>query len=342
MSTINSKITTQNFNIHDFLANSYDAINHTRLAPWLDGFKAGVDARFNDYTHGKIQEWLETLKTLPNLTPNFFELEDRVSIGDKTQLKQEEQKSFEATLKTFHPWRKGPFDLFGTNIDTEWRSDWKWERLQDHISPLKDKIVLDVGCGNGYHCWRMAADSPKLVLGIDPSQLFLMQFSIVKKYLPQLPVHLLPIGLEHLPDEIPKQGFDSIFSMGVLYHRRSPIDHIMHLKKLLKPNGELILETLVIDGEDAKHPDQLLMPKERYAQMNNVWFIPTTHMLKHWMERCNLKEVQIVDINQTSLAEQRSTDWMTFQSLQDFLDPQDTNKTLEGYPAPKRAILIGK
>lgn len=335
-------MTTQDFNIHDFLESSYDAIKHTRLAPWLDGFKAGVDARFNDYTHGKIQEWLETLNKLPNITPNAFELQDRVSIGDKSQLSQEEQKAFEATLKTFHPWRKGPFNLFGTHIDTEWRSDWKWDRLKPHINSLENKVVLDVGCGNGYHCWRMAANSPKLVLGIDPSQLFLMQFSIVKKYLPELPVHLLPIGLEHLPNEIPKQGFDTIFSMGVLYHRRSPIDHIMHLKKLLKHGGELVLETLVIDGDDVAHPDQVLIPESRYAQMNNVWFIPTTQMLTKWMERCNLTDIKVADVNQTSLEEQRATDWMTFQSLNDFLDPNDKNKTIEGYPAPKRAIMVAK
>ena len=75
--------------------------------------------------------------------------------------------------------------------------------------------------------------------------------------------------------------------------------------------------------------------------MNNVWFIPTVAMLKNWMEKCNLADVRVVDINQTSIEEQRATDWMTFQSLEDFLDPNDSGKTLEGHPAPKRAVLIG-
>nr|WP_169730591.1 DUF1698 domain-containing protein [Carnimonas nigrificans] len=38
--------------------------------------------------------------------------------------------------------------------------------------------------------------------------------------------------------------------------------------------------------------------------------------------------------------EQRSTEWMTFQSLKDFLDPEDQHKTIEGYPAPRRALLV--
>ncbi|NVJ65023.1 MAG: tRNA 5-methoxyuridine(34)/uridine 5-oxyacetic acid(34) synthase CmoB [Gammaproteobacteria bacterium] len=330
------------FDIHQFLEPTYQAIANSRLHPWLNRFKEGIDARMSDYTHGKIDEWATYLKELPNITPKAIDLVSSVSIGKQEQLAEVAQNQLNQTLKKFHPWRKGPFHLFGTHIDTEWRSDWKWDRLKDHISPLENKVVLDVGCGNGYHCWRMAAQNPKLVLGIDPSQLFLMQFAIMKQYLPEIPVHFLPIGIEYLPDEIPKQGFDTIFSMGVLYHRRSPIDHINHLKKLLKHGGELVLETLVIDGDDVAHPDQVLIPDNRYAQMNNVWFIPTTQMLTKWMERCNLADIKVADINQTSIEEQRATDWMSFQSLNDYLDPSDSNKTIEGYPAPKRAIMIAK
>ncbi len=330
------------FDIHKFLEPTYQAITNSRLHPWLDGFKQGINARMSDYTHGKINEWAAELEKLPDVMPDFIELTSKVTIGSKQQLSTEQQVTLEKTLKSYHPWRKGPFHLFGTHIDTEWRSDWKWNRLKDHIAPLTDKIVLDVGCGNAYHCWRMAAQNPKLVLGIDPSQLFLMQFAIMKNYLPDLPVHFLPIGIEYLPNEIPKQGFDTIFSMGVLYHRRSPIDHIMHLKKLLKHGGELVLETLVIDGDEVAHPEQVLIPENRYAQMNNVWFIPTTRMLSKWMQRCNLTDIRVLNVNQTSPEEQRATDWMTFQSLSDYLDPNDHNKTIEGYPAPKRAIMIAK
>ncbi|NVK21627.1 MAG: tRNA 5-methoxyuridine(34)/uridine 5-oxyacetic acid(34) synthase CmoB [Kangiellaceae bacterium] len=319
---------------------TYQAIANTRLHPWLEQIKAGVHQRMDDYTHGNINQWIELLKQFPDIKPDRLELNQKVSIGSAEQLSQDQQAELKELLMKFHPWRKGPFHLFGTHIDTEWRSDWKWERLKDHISPLKDRIVLDVGCGNGYHCWRMAADKPQLVLGIDPSQLFLMQFAIMQQYIEQAvdvnPVHFLPIGFEYLPENLSDQGFDTIFSMGVLYHRRSPIDHILHLKKLLRPGGELVLETLVIDGDD----DQCLIPSDRYAQMNNVWFIPTTGMLKNWLQKCNFENVQIANVSSTSTDEQRATEWMTFQSLPDYLDPQDPNRTIEGYPAPKRAVMI--
>ena len=42
----------------------------------------------------------------------------------------------------------------------------------------------------------------------------------------------------------------------------------------------------------------------------------------------------------TSTDEQRATKWMTNHSLIDFLDPNNKSLTIEGYPAPKRAVFI--
>lgn len=235
-------------------------------------------------------------------------------------------------LKQFSPWRKGPFDIHGIHLDTEWRSDWKWDRLKDHISPLNNKRVLDVGCGSGYHLWRMLGQQAKLVVGIDPSQLFLMQFQALKHFNPVSNIHLLPIGVEQLPK---LKGFDTVFSMGVLYHRRSPIEFLQQLKDQLVSGGELVLETLVVDGDE----QTVMIAGERYAQMRNVWFLPSTAALTVWMQRLGFTNIKIVDKAQTTIEEQRSTDWMTSQSLVDFLDPNDPNKTIEGYPAPLRAVI---
>jgi tRNA (mo5U34)-methyltransferase len=124
--------------------------------------------------------------------------------------------------------------------------------------------------------------------------------------------------------------------MGVLYHRRSPIDHLMKLKGCLRPGGELVLETLVIDGEEG----DTLMPEGRYAKMRNVWFLPSCKTLISWMNRCGFKNCRVIDLNTTSLEEQRSTEWMEFHSLKDFLNPENTALTCEGLPAPKRAIIL--
>lgn len=231
------------------------------------------------------------------------------------------------------PWRKGPFKLFDITIDTEWHSDWKWNRLIPHLD-LTEKRILDVGCGNGYYAWRMLGAGAQSVIGIDPNLLFICQFLAIKKYLPNSPVWILPFTLEDLPNQ--SENFDTVFSMGVIYHRRSPIDHLLALKDCLKKGGQLVLETLVVEGD----AQQLLVPEDRYAQMRNVWFIPSVAALILWLKRVGFTEIQCVDVSQTTIAEQRATSWMTFKSLPDFLNPSNPNLTIEGLPAPRRAILL--
>ena len=274
------------------------------------------------------------LENLPEITPTELNLKQGVIANKTPALSTGEQLGLTNILKALMPWRKGPFSLYGVNIDTEWRSDWKWDRVLPHLSPLKGRLVLDVGCGSGYHMWRMLGEGADFVVGIDPTQLFLCQFEAVRKLLGNdQRAHLIPVGIEQMPE---LNAFDTVFSMGVLYHRRSPLDHLWQLKNQLVSGGELVLESLVIDGDEF----QCLIPGERYAQMRNVYFIPSAKMLKVWLEKCGFKDVRIVDENVTSLEEQRKTDWMVTDSLEAFLDPLDQTKTVEGYPAPKRAILI--
>ncbi|TAN49445.1 MAG: tRNA 5-methoxyuridine(34)/uridine 5-oxyacetic acid(34) synthase CmoB [Methylococcaceae bacterium] len=244
--------------------------------------------------------------------------------------------AIEQALRQLHPWRKGPYCLHGIHIDTEWRSDWKWQRLAPHIAPLTGKLVLDVGCGNGYHCWRMLGAGARRVIGVDPTLLSVMQFQAIKHFAGDHPVDVLPLSFDAVPPDL--NAFDSVFSMGVLYHLRSPIDHLLGLKGCLKAGGQLILETLIIDGG----PGQILVPADRYAKMRNVWFIPSPPTLQGWLQRCGFRHVRLIDVTPTRTAEQRSTDWMRFHSLADFLDPGDPSRTAEGLPAPTRAIFLAE
>ncbi|UXI02140.1 tRNA 5-methoxyuridine(34)/uridine 5-oxyacetic acid(34) synthase CmoB [Photobacterium sp. TY1-4] len=306
---------------------------HDTLRPWLNILPKQL-SDWETAEHGDMGRWLRALKKFPTDKPDTIDLKTQVSVSYEEGVADGEQKRLDSLLRLLHPWRKGPYHMHGIHIDTEWRSDWKWDRLLPHISPLHGRTVLDVGCGNGYHMWRMLGEGATLTVGIDPSNLFLIQFEAIKRLMGQQhPAYLLPLGIEQLPE---LKAFDTVFSMGVLYHRRSPLDHIVQLKNQLRKGGEVILETLVIDGDE----NAVLVPTGRYAQMHNVFFFPSAKALKVWMEKCGFVDVRIVDECITTTDEQRSTDWMTNNSLPEYLDPQDPSKTIEGYPAPKRAILI--
>ncbi len=312
----------------------YVQMKETPLVSWLDHLPAQVAAALDESQHGRLPEWHTILNTLPNVTPSQVNLKDGVFVGQQDDLTPEVFARLEGQLRRLHPWRKGPFHLFGLHIDTEWRSDWKWDRLKEGIAPLDGRLVLDVGCGNGYHCWRMAGSGAKLVLGLDPYLLYVAQYQALRHFIGEtVPAYVLPLGIEALPDNL--AAFDTVFSMGVLYHRRSPLDHLLTLREALRAGGELVLETLVIEGQ----ADQVLVPEGRYAQMRNVWFIPSVPMLLSWLRKCGFVQAKLLDVTPTTTQEQRSTEWMTFNSLPDFLDKEDSSRTVEGHPAPKRAIV---
>lgn len=310
---------------------------------WAERVEAQLAQRFDLRPHGDMTRWRQALQDLPLLTPSRLDLDrDALHIGNADDCTPQQLAQLERALRELHPWRKGPFELYGLFVDTEWRSDWKWQRVVPHLSPLQGRKVLDVGCGSGYHLWRMAAAGAELAIGIDPTQLFLMQFLALRQLMaghPDAPlsrVMYLPLGIEDLPPSL--HAFDTVFSMGVLYHRRSPIDHLQELHDALRAGGELVLETLVVEGD----VQRVLMPQGRYAKMRNVWFIPSVAMLQLWLRRVGFHDVRCVDETATTVEEQRSTDWMTFESLADFLDPADSSLTIEGYPAPRRAVLLAR
>ncbi len=309
---------------------------HEEMPDWASHIEAQLASALAPARHGDWRRWQYLWQQLPAIATADIDLTaPQLRIGRRSELNEVAFADLYQTLRALQPWRKGPYSVFGIDIDSEWRSDWKWQRLQDHIQPLQGRRVLDVGCGNGYHCWRMAGAGARLVLGIDPNLLFLTQFSSLKKLMCDPPqVHLLPLGIEAVPQRL--QAFDSVFSMGILYHRRSPLDHLMQLRELLRPGGELVLETLVIEGDE----QQVLVPQGRYAKMRNVWFLPSVAALELWLQRCGFHDVCTVDVSVTSVQEQRASNWMCFESLSDFLDPQDASRTIEGYPAPCRAVVL--
>lgn len=304
---------------------------------WIAALPGQIQHGLSEQRYGDLPRWKSALERLPDWPVADVALDRaEITVSGADTVDGEQRDLLKQTLQELHPWRKGPFRLFDVNIDTEWRSDWKWNRLIDHISPLQGRRVLDVGCGSGYHCWRMRGAGAELIVGIEPTPLFIVQFFALQKYIQDPRVAVLPMGIQHLPEKL--QYFDSTFSMGVLYHRRSPFDHLLQLRDTLKPGGELILETLVIDGGEG----EVLVPGERYARMGNVWFLPSCPTLTQWLKKVGFRDIRLLNVSTTTTEEQRQTEWMTFHSLQQFLDADDHSRTIEGYPAPRRAIFCAK
>lgn len=311
----------------------FETLEQAGAGRWVRKLREDVPRILSPHTHGDLRGWQAVLDALPKLPADRVILNsDVVTVHSEQEISAQTVGQIRQSLLQFHPWRKGPFNIHGIEIDAEWRSDLKWNRLTKAVD-LKGKLVLDIGCGNGYYGWRMLGAGARMVIGIEPFLKNVIQYRAVAHFIGPLPFFVLPIGIQDMPEELPL--FDTVFSMGVLYHRRSPFDHLYQLKSFLKPGGEVILETLVIEG----NANEALVPEGRYAKMRNVWFIPSVATLHGWLKRTGFKNIRLLDVSKTTAAEQRRTEWMTYESLSDFLDPDNPALTVEGYPAPLRALF---
>jgi tRNA (mo5U34)-methyltransferase len=283
----------------------------------------------------KAINFQRSIEHLPAIHPSHIDLDNnRITIGAREDITVSQYKQLYSVLTGLKPWRKGPFQLFGIDLDSEWNSALKWQRVVPHIMPIEGRRVLDVGCSNGYYLLRMVPQKPDVLMGIEPYWVYYYQWVLLNRFLPFPNLYCLPLRLEEM--EVLKNAFDTAFCMGVLYHNRSPLEALKLIRRLLAPGGELILETLIIEG----NTDTALHPQKRYANMRNIYEIPSVPRLENWLHTSGYRHIRCVDITRTTLSEQRKTAWIDSLSLESFLDPTDPTQTIEGHPAPVRAVML--
>ncbi|ACN15980.1 conserved hypothetical protein [Desulforapulum autotrophicum HRM2] len=302
----------------------------------IDGMLTALAPVF-DHPRGNTLKYTKALEGLPETIASIVDLDrDAPRVGVDSDLSFGQHQQLYQSLFQLCPWRKGPFEFFGIDLDAEWQSNIKWDRFAGRISALTHRRVLDIGSSNGYYMFRMASQKPRLVLGLEPQHTFYFQFHAVNQYAGQANLFALPIAFDAMP--VTRGFFDTVFCMGVLYHRRSPLGMLRKIHDMMQIGGELVLENLVLESRE----DLCLFPEDRYAKMRNVFFIPSLKVMESWLKRAGFAEVSCIDISLTTPGEQRKTDWIQTESLDDFLDPRDRSRTVEGYPAPVRAVFTAR
>lgn len=272
-------------------------------------------------------------QSIKDIRAQHLELDgDKVIIGAPDEINDSERDLVHRAMTTFIPWRKGPYRVFGIDIDAEWQSFRKWNRLLPELPDLQDKIIADIGASNGYYMFRMAAHKPKAVVGFEPYLHHYFTFQSLNSMAGLNNLHQELLGVEDMT--LFSKSFDVVFLMGVLYHRISPLDSLKEVKKAMKPGATLIVESQAIPGEEP----MALFPDGRYAKVPGTYFVPTGACLCNWLRRAGFSRVKLFCQHPMSSIEQRRTDWMTFESYSDFIDPLNEKLTVEGYPAPIRVF----
>jgi tRNA (mo5U34)-methyltransferase len=333
-------------NIKESYSNIFTKLKNDQFSTQiLDIFHNSLESAFDPNINGNLKKWIPVYNNVPDIIPESLTLNaDAPAFRRHNKIDESLRNFLYQELQKLHPWRKGPFSLFGIDIIAEWRSNLKWKRVMKSNISFKDKNILDIGSGNGYYLFRMLGEGAKSVIGADPGLLSVIQFKIFQTYFDAYNnrkneygcADIFPVPFEVIPEN--SAHFDIIFSMGVLYHRKNPEKHLKQIFSLLAPNGTLFLETLIIENQNI----QVLQPEGRYAQMRNVFKIPNISTLLKWLQNTGYDNLKVIDISKTTLTEQRSTSWMTFHSLKDFLDLDNPEKTIEGHPAPVRVLITAQ
>jgi tRNA (mo5U34)-methyltransferase len=234
------------------------------------------------------------------------------------------------------PWRKGPFELPDFKINAEWDCAQKWSRLEKHLK--NPGLCLDIGGGNGYYMQKLIEAGATEVIGFEPGPLNFLQFKFIQNFASKSDESqkFFLLGAEHV--SLLEQKFDTILYMGIFYHHRDPLDHLMKIREALKPNGSLFLETIGIAGMG----HELFIPTERYAGMPNVWMLPTLNALIRILERLKFTQIEVISKEWGGTAEQRATEWSGDKSYQDVIDPMNSELTIEGHPIPQRFLIRAK
>ncbi len=107
-----------------------DRWRHGELERWAALLSGQVRRGLSRERYGDLEHWLAALDRLPEIAADSVRLDSpRVGADAVRRPPAAVMAALRDALMALHPWRKGPFELFGLHLDTEWRSDWKWDRF---------------------------------------------------------------------------------------------------------------------------------------------------------------------------------------------------------------------
>jgi len=132
-------------------------------------------------------------------------------------------------------------------------------RSVQFASYIKDKDVIDIGCGAGGFV-EYARDSVKSISGVEP-QGYMMKELEENGY-----------KMFKLPEDVPDESFDVVTLFHVLEHFTEPIETLKEARRILRPNGTIIVEI--------PHAKDTLLKLEEFRKFT-LW---SEHLILHTKE----------------------------------------------------------
>ncbi|OXT05831.1 class I SAM-dependent methyltransferase [Thermoanaerobacterium thermosaccharolyticum] len=111
----------------------------------------------------------------------------------------------------------------------------EWHELKKMMPNFKDKRVLDLGCGFGWHCRYAVENGARSVIGIDISQKMLSEAKSKTKY---GNIEYICMPIEDI--DFPEESFDVVISSLALHYVKSFEDVLVRVYKCLSKGGDFV------------------------------------------------------------------------------------------------------
>lgn len=111
----------------------------------------------------------------------------------------------------------------------------EWHELKKMMPNFKDKRVLDLGCGFGWHCRYAVENGARSAIGIDISQKMLSEAKSKTKY---GNIEYICMPIEDI--DFPEESFDVVISSLALHYVKSFEDVLVRVYKCLSKGGDFV------------------------------------------------------------------------------------------------------
>lgn len=111
----------------------------------------------------------------------------------------------------------------------------EWHELKKMLPNFKDKRVLDLGCGFGWHCPYAVENGAKSVIGIDISQKMLSE---AKNKTKCGNIEYICMPIEDI--DFPEESFEVVISSLALHYIKSFEDVLDRVYKCLSTGGDFV------------------------------------------------------------------------------------------------------
>lgn len=196
----------------------------------------------------------------------------------------------------------------------------EWHELKKMLPNFKDKRVLDLGCGFGWHCRYAVENGAKSVIGIDISQKMLSE---AKNKTKCGNIEYICMPIEDI--DFPEESFEVVISSLALHYIKSFEDVLDRVYKCLSTGGDFVFSV--------EHPIFTAQGPQDwyYDDKGNILHWPVDHYFTEGIRNAKFLGEEVIKYHRTLTTYLNSLIKIGFE-ITDVVEPKPAENMLNTVP----------